>query len=245
MAVLTLNRPEVYNAFTLDMIRELRMRIEEAILDARAIVLTGAGKAYCAGGDVAEMLSNVDRAEQHFLDLTAEHHKVVKLLVAGPLPVVMAINGVAAGGGFGLALCGDLRIASEEARFKPAYFKLGVAPDGGSTYLLPRLVGVTKAQELLFHDRVVRAAEARELGLVHEVVPAAMLMERALAEASALAAGPSFALAAAKRLMADSSSNNLEEQLAIERSLNSKSGGTSDFAEGARAFREKREPRFP
>ncbi|HVM46239.1 MAG TPA: enoyl-CoA hydratase/isomerase family protein [Candidatus Thermoplasmatota archaeon] len=247
VAIVTLDRPAVYNAFTLAMVRELRARLDELARadDVGAIVLTGAGKAFCSGGDVDEMLANVHRAEQHFLDLTADHHAVVTLLVAGPKPVVCALNGVAAGGGFGLALCGDLRIASTAARFKPAYFKLGVAPDGGSTFLLPRLVGFTRAQELLFHDRVVDAKEALALGLVHEVVEPERLMGRALEEARALAAGPAFALAAAKRLMAETTSHDLARQLALERRLNSQSGGTAEFREGAAAFREKRAPRFP
>lgn len=246
VALVTLHRPEVFNAFTLSMVRELRARLAEAMADPEvgALVLTGAGKAFCAGGDVQEMDGNLHRAEAHFLDLTAAHHEVVRLLVEGPKPVVCALNGVAAGGGFGLALCGDLRVAGERARFKPAYFRLGVAPDGGSTWLLPRLVGFARAQELLFHDRVVDAQEALALGLVHEVVPQERLMERALAEADALAAGPAFALAAAKRLMVATTSSDLAQQLALERRLNSESGATPEFAEGARAFREKREPDF-
>lgn len=247
VAIVTLHRPHVYNAFTLVMVRELRAQLQALVADdsVGAIVLTGSGKAFCSGGDVAEMLDNVHRAEQHFLDLTADHHAVVTLLVAGPKPVVCALNGVAAGGGFGLALCGDIRIASSAARFKPAYFKLGVAPDGGSTWLLPRLVGFARAQELLFHDRVVDAEEARRLELVHDVVPPEELLPRAMREARALAAGPAFALAAAKRLMAATTSNDLATQLALERRLNSQSGGTAEFREGAAAFREKREPAFP
>lgn len=246
VAVVTLNRPDVLNAFTLAMVRELRAALDALTADATvgSIVLTGAGKAFCAGGDVDEMYANLHRAEHHFLDLTAEHHAVVRLLVEGPKPVVCAVNGVAAGGGFGLALCGDLRVAAADARFKPAYFRLGVAPDGGSTWLLPRLVGFTRAQELLFHDRVVRADEALALGLVHEVAPTERLLERAMEEARALAAGPPFALAAAKKLMASTMSSDVPTQLALERRLNSQSGGTPDFAEGARAFREKREPKF-
>ena len=246
VAVVTLNRPAVFNAFTLEMVRALRDALVAALDDPAvgALVVTGAGRAFCAGGDVDEMYANLHRAEAHFLDLTQDHHAVVRLLVAGPKPVVCAINGVAAGGGFGLALCGDLRIAGEHARFKPAYFRLGVAPDGGSTWLLPRLVGFTKAQELLFHDRVVKADEALALGLVHEVVPQERLMERAMEEARALARGPPFALAAAKELMAATTSNDLVTQLHLERRLNSASGGTADFAEGAAAFREKRDPRF-
>lgn len=246
VAVVTLNRPRVYNAFTLGMIRALRAHLEALARDegVGAIVLTGAGGAFCAGGDVGEMEANLHRAEQHFLDLTADHHAVVRLLVEGPTPVVCAIAGAAAGGGFGLALAGDLRIAGESARLKPAYFRLGVAPDGGSTWLLPRLVGFTRAQELILHDRVVRAPEARDLGLVHEVVPDERLMERAMEEAWALAQGPRFALAAAKRLMAQTTSNDLAQQLALERRLNSESGGTTEFAEGARAFHEKRAPDF-
>lgn len=246
VAIVTLNRPEKFNAFTLEMVRELRATLDSlgGDEDVGALVLTGAGKAFCAGGDVKEMLDNVERAKDHFLELTADHHAVVRSLVAGPKPVVCAINGVAAGGGFGLALCGDLRIASSAARFKPAYFKLGVAPDGGSTYLLPRLVGFTKAQELLFHDRIVEAEEARALGLVHEVVAPDRLLPRAVAEATILANGPPFALAAAKYMMAVTTSNDLDTQLDVERKWNSESGATADFAEGALAFREKRSPVF-
>ena len=246
VAVVTLNRPHVYNAFTRDMVRELRDALATLCGDASvgAIVLTGAGRAFCSGGDVAEMEANVHRAEQHFLDLTEQHHAVVRLLVEGPKPVVCAINGAAAGGGFGLALCGDIRVMAQGAKLKPAYFRLGVAPDGGSTWLLPRLVGMSRAQELIFHDRAVDADEALALGLVHEVAPADELMARALEEARALAAGPAFALAAAKRLMAATTSNDVAQQLALERRLNSESGATPEFAEGARAFREKRAPDF-
>ena len=246
VVAVTLNRPHVYNAFTREMVRELRETLGTICADASAgaIVLTGAGRAFCSGGDVAEMEANVHRAEQHFLELTEHHHAVVRLLVEGPKPVVCAINGVAAGGGFGLALCGDIRIMAEGAKLKPAYFRLGVAPDGGSTWLLPRLVGMSRAQELIFHDRPVDADESLALGLVHEVAPADELMPRALDEARALAAGPSFALAAAKRLMAATTSNDVAQQLALERRLNSESGATREFAEGARAFREKRAPDF-
>lgn len=247
VAVVTLQRPEVYNAFTLAMIRELRARLEELTRDdaVGAILLTGKGKAFCSGGDVQEMLDNVLRAEQHFLDLTADHHAVVSLLVAGPKPVVCALNGVSAGGGFGLALCGDIRIGSTKARFKPAYFKLGVAPDGGSTWLLPRLVGFSRAQKILLDDRMMDAEEALTLGLLHEVVEPEALLARAMAEAQRIAAGPAFALAAGKRLLAATTSNDLATQLALERRLNSQSGGTPEFREGAAAFREKRDPVFP
>lgn len=247
VAIVTLHRPDVFNAFTLSMIRELRARLEDLTRDdaVGAIVLTGEGKAFCAGGDVQEMLANVHRAEQHFLDLTADHHAVVSLLVAGPKPVVCALNGVAAGGGYGLALCGDLRIGSTKARFKPAYFKLGVAPDGGSTWLLPRLVGFSRAQKILLDDRMMDAQEALALGLLHEVVEPDALLPRALAEAQRIASGPAFALAAGKRLLAATTSNDLTTQLALERRLNSQSGGTPEFREGAAAFREKREPKFP
>jgi 2-(1,2-epoxy-1,2-dihydrophenyl)acetyl-CoA isomerase len=154
------------------------------------------------------------------------------------------VNGAAAGGGFGLALACDLRIASTAAKFRPSYFKIGVVPDGGITYLLPRVVGEARAAEILLEDQMVGAEEAQRIGLVHVVVEPEALTKVAGGHAARFAAGPPFALASAKRLLYASSGRDLESQLENERRLNYESAGTDDFAEGIAAFHAKREPAF-
>lgn len=248
VALVTLCRPDRFNAFDLATIQALEKTVEAALADegVRALVLTGEGRAFCAGGDVAEMAAKGDAASGHFLDLTAAHHPLVELLVSGRKPVVTAVNGVAAGGGVGLALAGDYRVGGASARFRSAYFKLGVSPDGGATFLLPRLVGMAAAQRFLYRDETVGAEEARALGLLHEVVPDAELRARALQVATELAGLPLGAFARTKALLASSvgGAGSLRDQLDAERHLIAESATTAEFREGARAFSEKRAPRF-
>lgn len=245
VAEIALNRPEKLNAFDVATVRELRLAVRQANEDAavRAILLTGAGKAFTGGGDVDEMIANAGNGKEYVLSLTAEHHPLVHDLLTGK-PVVTAVNGAAAGGGFGLALCGDIRLGCEHTKFKPAYFRIGVVPDGGITWALPRLVGIAKAQEILYRDRAIGPEEALALGLLHRVVAAKDLTEEARREAEALAAAPAFALASAKHLLNTAFANDMPTQLADERRLNGESGGTADFREGIRAFKEKRQPKF-
>ncbi|MHB8604129.1 MAG: enoyl-CoA hydratase/isomerase family protein [Thermoplasmatota archaeon] len=246
VAEITLDRPEKLNAFDVATSRALADAARKAAVDdgARAVLLTGAGRAFCAGGDVAEMLANAQDGESYLYALTEHHHAAVEAFLSMPKPVIVAVNGVAAGGGFGLALVGDLRFCATDASFKPAYFGIGVVPDGGSTWLLPRLVGVSRAQEILFRDRSVAADEAVAIGMMHRAVPPAQLLDVAREEARACAARPAFALAGAKRLLASSLAQDWNAQLADERRWNARSGATADFREGVAAFKEKRKPKF-
>jgi 2-(1,2-epoxy-1,2-dihydrophenyl)acetyl-CoA isomerase len=254
VARITLNRPQVLNAFDVAMISRLREQVEEtgrraARGEVRSLLLTGAGKGFCAGGDVESMAGALEgkdhpNPKELFRELTRHLHATIIDLRRLPVPVVAAVNGAAAGGGFGLALACDIRIASTNAKFRPSYFKIGVVPDGGITLLLPRVVGEAKAAEILLEDQMVSVEEAKRIGLVHIVVEPDALMGVATDHAKRFASGAPFALASAKRLLYQSLARDLESQLEDERRLNYESAATQDFAEGIRAFKEKRDPRF-
>jgi 2-(1,2-epoxy-1,2-dihydrophenyl)acetyl-CoA isomerase len=241
-------RPERRNALDVPSFRTLRESLDAVALDpsVRAVLLTGEGPAFCAGGDVATMNEYRERnaLPQLFHDLTAEQELSVRALLTMPKPVVASLPGVAAGGGLSLALAADWRIAADTASLVPAFPALGAVPDGGLTYFLPHFVGIGLAQELLFTNARVDAARARELGLVHEVVPAAALAERARARVEELARGPTFAYGWIKRLVLSAFSESLETQLALERRGAVEAARGPELAEGIRAFRDKRPPRF-
>lgn len=244
--LLTLNRPETLNGFDPPMARALRDAVHAAAKDpgVGAVVLTGAGPAFCAGGDVAAMQAAADKPAV-FRALTGQFHPAVKAIAEMEKPVLAAVNGAAAGGGFSLALACDARLASEKAKFKPAYLSLGVVPDGGCTWTLPRLVGPAKARELLLLDEVLDAAGAQRLGLVDRVVAPDKLLDEAMALGDRLAALPRFAAGKTKRLLLQAWGQDLGAHLAAERRLNAQSAGRPDLEEGLRAFAEKRRPRFP
>lgn len=247
VAVLTMNRPEVLNAFDVPTAEAYHKALAQAAKDphVRAVVLTGAGNGFCAGGDVKAMRGALETDPKAlFSDLTRHLHAAVIEMRRMAKPIVGAINGVAAGGGFGLALACDVRIASTAARFKPSYFRIGVVPDGGMTYFLPRLIGQARAQAITFGDTLVESQHALEWGLVAKVVAPERLMSEAIAYAKRLAHGPAFALAKAKDLLERTFDRTLEEQMDAERRENVASAGTIDFAEGVRSFFEKREPHF-
>jgi 2-(1,2-epoxy-1,2-dihydrophenyl)acetyl-CoA isomerase len=241
-------RPERRNALDVPSFRELRRALDAVALDpsVRAVVLTGEGSAFCAGGDVATMDEYREKRAlpELFHDLTGEQELSVRIMLSMPKPVIASLPGVAAGGGLSLALAADWRIAADSASLVPAFPALGAVPDGGLTYFLPHFLGIGLAQEFLFTNARIPAARARDLGLVHEVVPAEKLAERTDARATELALGPTFAYGWIKRLVQSAFSESLETQLALERRGAVEAARGEELAEGIRAFREKRAARF-
>jgi 2-(1,2-epoxy-1,2-dihydrophenyl)acetyl-CoA isomerase len=248
VTLLTLNRPERLNSFDKPAIVELRQAAEAVAQDreARCVLLTGAGKGFCAGADLAAAQGlDQEQTRAYFAHLTLHYHAALRAFARMDKPLVAAVNGVAAGGGLGLALAGDLRLGSEAARFKAAYMTLGVSPDGGSTWTLPRIVGEAKAKEMFYLDEPVGAPDAVRLGLLTRVVEGPKLLDEGLALAARLAAGPRQAQGRLRRLLAASPTASLEEQLRAERRWTTASSTTAEFREGAAAFAAKRPPRFP
>ncbi|MHB8351677.1 MAG: enoyl-CoA hydratase/isomerase family protein [Thermoplasmata archaeon] len=245
---LVLNRPERLNALDVPRFRELRGALTEAAHDPsiRAVLLTGEGRAFCAGGDVVEMDRSAaeGRLPEFFHELTGEQELSVREILGMDKPVIAALPGVAAGGGLSLALAADWRIGSPEAVLVPAFPALGAIPDGGLTYFLPHYLGIGLAQEMLFTNARVSATRARDLGLLHEVVPADSLRERSRARAAELAAGPTFAYGRMKQLLVTAFTGSFESQLGLERRGAVEAARRPDLAEGIRAFREKRPARF-
>lgn len=247
-AVVTLNRPAALNALTAAMGHEFRSAIGEASeRGARAIVVTGAGRAFCAGGDLREMqmmAQKEGRLDAFFDEPLHLIHGCIRLIRETPLPVIAAVNGVATGGGCNLALACDLVIAAESAQFNQAFIKIGLTPDCGGTYILPRLVGLRRAAELLMTGEMVSARRAAEMGMINSVVDDAQLMSEALGLANRLASAPTAALGRIKRLLDQSATNDYNAQLDLEHKAQLQSGLTKDFREGVAAFIEKRPPKF-
>jgi 2-(1,2-epoxy-1,2-dihydrophenyl)acetyl-CoA isomerase len=246
VATITLNRPDAYNALDLELGRELfhaSLEVDEDP-DVRCVVITGAGKAFCAGGDVKGFVDNLPRIGILVKELTTYLHGAVSRLTRSPKPVIMAVNGVAAGGGLSFALSGDLVVAAESARFTMAYSKIAATPDGSSSYFLPRLVGLRRALELYLTNRVLSAREALDWGLITRVVPDAELRTAVETLAHELAAGPTLAIGGAKRLFHQSTWESLETQMELEAQAIAASGHTADFREGVTAFANKKSPTF-
>ncbi|MGE5230829.1 MAG: enoyl-CoA hydratase/isomerase family protein [Deltaproteobacteria bacterium] len=246
VATVTLNRPDAFNALNLALGRELFSAVVELDEDpaVRCVVLTGAGKAFCGGGDVKDFAANLPRIGVLIKELTTYLHGAVSRLVRTPKPVLTAVNGVAAGGGLSLAISGDLVLAAESARFTMAYSRIAATPDGSSSYWLPRLVGLRRAMELFYTNRVLTAREAQEWGLVTRVVPDTELGEAARELAGELAQGATLALGRGKGLFHAATTESLETQMELESRAIALSGHTEDFAEGVRAFAAKRAPAF-
>ena len=248
VGLLTLNRPDRLNALTVQVANDFNAAVAEAIeRGARVIVITGAGRAFSAGGDLRamqEIAKNDGRSEAFFDEPLRILNEAIVLIRETPVPFIAAVNGVASGGGCNLALACDLVIAAESANFNQAFIKIGLTPDCGGTFILPRLVGWKRATELLFTGDLVSAQAAAEMGMINSVTPDEELMSRAMAMAEKLAHAPTAALAEIKKLMDASAANDLRSQLDLERKTQIESGKTKDFVEGVSAFLEKRPPRF-
>jgi 2-(1,2-epoxy-1,2-dihydrophenyl)acetyl-CoA isomerase len=246
IATITLNRPSAYNALDLSLTREL---FEAAVLAdedraVRCVVVTGAGKAFCAGGDVKAFHEAGDTVGVLVKHLTTYLHGAVSRLARTQKPVIMAINGVAAGGGLSLALSGDLVVAAESAKFTMAYSKIAASPDGSSTYFLPRLIGFRRTLELHFTNRVLSAREALEWGLISRVHPDAEFAAGVAALARELAEGPTTAFGRTKLLVHQSTQESLETQMELEAQAIAASGATEDFRSGVAAFTSKQSAKF-
>jgi 2-(1,2-epoxy-1,2-dihydrophenyl)acetyl-CoA isomerase len=247
VATLTLNRPDVLNALN----RQMAVELSEAVADltaddrVRAVVMRGSGRGFMAGGDVATFHQNIDTIDETITDLIGIFHKSVVGIAAMPKPVIAAVHGPVAGAGVSMSLNADYTIAADNAKFTMAYIWLGTNPDGGSTYLLPRLVGRRKALELAMLSETLDAEAALELGLVNRVVSADDLENEAMKLATRFAAGPTKAFAQTKALINQSfEAASMSEQLAAERDAFLSCAGTEDFKEGVAAFVEKRKPDF-
>jgi 2-(1,2-epoxy-1,2-dihydrophenyl)acetyl-CoA isomerase len=239
---ITLNRPDVLNAFNADLHRALAAGLKEARADdVRAVVITGAGRGFCVGQDLTEFREAPGDIGER---LRGNYHPNILAIRALEKPVIAAVNGPAAGAGLSLACACDLRIASDEATFVPAFINIGLVPDSGSTYFVRRLLGTARAFEWMTSGRRLTAAEAHAWGLVSEIVEADRLRARSAELAAELAAMPTRGIALSKRLFDHAENATLEEQLEWEAQLQSVATRTDDFAEGVAAFLEKREPRF-
>ncbi|HJP71787.1 MAG TPA: enoyl-CoA hydratase-related protein [Candidatus Limnocylindria bacterium] len=242
VSLLTLNRPDALNALNAQLRHELLAGINAARKDdaTRAVVITGAGRGFCAGADLRG-----GTAEREFRRvLSAEYNPLIQAIRELPKPVVAAVNGVAAGAGVSLALAADLVIAADDARFVPAFNRIGLVPDSGLARVLVRALGRHRAMEILLGERQLGADEARDLGLVAAVVPSAKLDEAARELAQRLATGPTRAIGLTKRLINAAEDSSLADALGAEAALQDLAGRSEDHAEGVAAFGEKREPRF-
>jgi 2-(1,2-epoxy-1,2-dihydrophenyl)acetyl-CoA isomerase len=248
VAVITLNRPASLNALTATVGEEFLRALKEAHeRGARAIVLTGAGRAFSAGGDLREMQKIAEekgRIEAFFDEPLRLLNECILQIRQSPVPVIAAVNGAASGGGCNLALACDLVLAGESAKFNQAFIRVGLTPDCGGTYILPRLIGMRRATELLMTGDVVDARRAAEIGMINSVFPDDELMTEAYRLAARLANAPTVALGRIKGLLEESATNDLSTQLELERKVQLKSGQTVDFKEGVAAFIEKRPPKF-
>jgi 2-(1,2-epoxy-1,2-dihydrophenyl)acetyl-CoA isomerase len=246
VVTLTLNRPDVLNSFDGTMMREAQEALAALSADpsVRAVVLTGAGRGFCAGQDLA-VATAPDASFRLEADFVREgYNRLVTLLREMPKPVIAAVNGVAAGAGANVALACDLVLAAEEARFVQAFVKIGLVPDSGGTYFLPRLVGWHRAAALMMTGDEVSAEKAEAWGLVYEVCPQQVLLEKAQALAAKLAHLPTKAIALTKALLNGSAVRDYAGQLEAEAVAQEIAGASHDFHEGVQAFLAKRAPKF-
>lgn len=248
VSLITLNRPEALNALSRQIAADLTAAIERAGSEgSRAIVITGRGRAFCAGGDLREMRSMWEeegRIEAFLDEPLRALHRLVMLIRETPVPFVAAVEGVCAGAGTNLVLACDLVVAARGASFSQAFVKIGLSPDCGGSFFLPRAVGTKMAAEMMMTGDPVSAEKAAGMGMVNRLVGDGEAFEEAKRLANRLAQGPTAAIGRIKQMLNATFSNDLHEQLALEHRLQLESGRDPDFSEGVRAFFEKRDPRF-
>jgi 2-(1,2-epoxy-1,2-dihydrophenyl)acetyl-CoA isomerase len=246
IAAIRLDRPEAANGFNLQMAAELAAvaRVCDSNPEIKAVILTGEGRFFSAGGDVKAIAAQGADVAQEVKRMADELHRAISTFQRMKAPLIVAVNGICAGAGFSLALTGDVVIAAESARFQMAYTSIGLSPDGSSTYFLPRLVGLRRAQELMLMNRSLTSAEALDWGLVTRVVGDAEVADAAAAIATELTRGSLAAHGAVKQLLLGSFGNGLETQMELEGRLISEASASSDGQEGIHAFVEKRKPNF-
>ncbi|MCK0122813.1 enoyl-CoA hydratase-related protein [Gelidibacter sp. F2691] len=245
VAIITLNRPEVFNSFNREMAFKLHDVLDacESNDDVRAIVLTGNGKAFCAGQDLKEVTS--PELNPGFKKILEEHYNpIITRLRSIKKPIIGAINGVAAGAGANIALACDIVVAHEKVSFIQAFSLIGLVPDSGGTFFLPRLIGFQKALALAILGDKISAEEAEKMGMIYKVLPLESFEEEVNQLASKLANMPTKALGMIKELFNNSMTNDLDAQLALESKLQIEAAQTDDYLEGVTAFVEKRKPEF-
>ena len=244
IAFITLNRPDKLNAFNREMALLLQNRLDEcaSLHEIRAVYLTGAGKGFCAGQDLAEV---VDPSGPGMNKILSEHYNpIVTRIRKLPKPVIAAVGGVAAGAGANIALCCDVVVAAQSASFIQAFSKIGLIPDSGGTYFLPRLIGWQRASALSMLGDKISAAEAERMGMIYKVFEDGDFPDASRALATKLAQLPTRALALTKHALNASAAHSFEEQLLLEDELQQQAAATKDYAEGVQAFMEKRPPSF-
>jgi 2-(1,2-epoxy-1,2-dihydrophenyl)acetyl-CoA isomerase len=247
VAKLSLNRPEVLNSFNREMAKEVQAALSRAgqSEDVRAILLTGEGRAFCAGQDLEEAVPPDGSPPPEISDIVQQsYNPIIRFIRTIEKPVVCAVNGVAAGAGANIALACDFVIASENASFIQAFCKIGLVPDSGGTFFLPRLVGIPRATAMMMLGDKITARQAFDMGMIYKVYPADSIMAEAFKFAEYLATQPTKGLGLIKQALNASLSNNLDSQLEIEAKLQKIAGATEDSKEGIKAFLEKRRANF-
>ncbi len=244
--VLTLNRPDRLNSFTAAMHKALMTALlaAEADKSCRAIILTGAGRGFCAGQDLSDGVYTPGETPDLSVPIETYYNPLIRKLRSLPMPVISAVNGVAAGAGANVAFAGDIVIAGRSAKFIQSFAKLGLVPDAGGTWILPRLVGVARARAIALLAEPVAAEQAEAWGMIWKAVNDTELMNEAHRLAAHFATQPTAGLALMKRAFDLSETNSLDQQLDLERDLQGEAGRLPDYSEGVTAFMEKRTPRF-
>lgn len=244
VAHLTLNRPEKFNAFNRAMALELQQQLDATATDesVRCVLITGTGKAFCAGQDLGEVTG--DNPASFEVILKEHYNPIIRKIRNHPKPVIAAVNGVAAGAGANLAICCDIVVAADNATFVQAFSKIGLIPDCGGTFFLPRLIGMQKATALMMLGDKVSAEEAEKLGMIYRHYPAEAFMNEAILLAENLAKMPTKAFTLTKQALNASQNHDLEQQLQLEDQLQWQAAHTEDYCEGVAAFLEKRTPTF-